>query len=89
MIQAASKEQNSVQIQEIQQFSKIAFHDHLWEAGTLSKFIDFWKLEIENNLLHVFSFFHKFSFKNNFCCLFILGCQISFLVLKIENCFWK
>ena len=44
MIQAASKEQNSIQIQVIQQFSKIAFQDHLWEAGTLSKFIEFWKL---------------------------------------------
>ena len=52
-------------------------------------FIDFWKLETENNLSYVFSFFHKLSFENSFCFLSILGCQTSFLVSKIENCFWK
>ena len=52
-------------------------------------FIDFWKLETENSLLYVFSFFHKLSFDNRFCFLSILGCQTSFLVSKIENCFWK
>ena len=51
--------------------------------------ICFWKLETENNLLHVFSFLHNLSFENSFCFLFILGCQTSFLVSKIENCFWK
>ena len=52
-------------------------------------FIDFWKLETENNLLHVFSFLHKLSFENSFCFLPVLSCQTSFLVSKIENCFWK
>ena len=52
-------------------------------------FIDFWKLQTENNLLHVFSFLHKLSFENSFCFLSILDCQTSFLVLKIENCFCK
>ena len=52
-------------------------------------FIDFWKLETENSLLHVFSFLHKLSFENNFCFLPVLSCQTSFLVSKIENCFWK
>ena len=52
-------------------------------------FIDFWKLETENNLLHIFSFLHKLNFENSFCFLLILSCQTSFLVLKIENCFWK
>ena len=65
-------------------------------------FIDFWKLETENTLLHVFSFLHKLNFENNvfsflhklnfensFCFLPILSCQTSFLVLKIENWFWK
>ena len=52
-------------------------------------FIDFWKLEIENSILHVFSFFHKLSFENSFYLLSILGCQASFLVSKIENCVWK
>ena len=52
-------------------------------------FIDFWKLETENSLLHVFSFLHKLSFENNFCFLLVLSCQTSFLVSKIENCFWK
>ena len=52
-------------------------------------FIDFWKLKTENNLLHVFSFLHKLNFENSFCFLPILSCQTSFLVLKIENCFWK
>ena len=52
-------------------------------------FIDFWKLETENNLLYVFSFLHKLIFENNFCFLSILSYQTSFLVSKIENCFWK
>ena len=52
-------------------------------------FIDFWKLETENSISHVFSFLHNLSFKNNFCFLSILGCQTRILVLKIENCFWK
>ena len=52
-------------------------------------FIDFWKLETENSLLHVFNFLHKLNFENSFCFLPILSCQTSFLVLKIENCFWK
>ena len=52
-------------------------------------FIDFWKLETENSLLYVFSFLHKLNFENSFCSLPILSCQTSFLVLKIENCFWK
>ena len=52
-------------------------------------FIDFWKLETENNLLHVFSFLHKLSFENIFYFLSILGSQTSFLVSKIENYFWK
>ena len=52
-------------------------------------FINFWKLKIENSLLHVFSFLHKLNFKNNFCFLSILSCQTSFLVLKIKNYFWK
>ena len=52
-------------------------------------FIDFWKLETENNLLHVFSFLHKLSFENSFYFLPVLSCQTSFLVSKIEICFWK
>ena len=52
-------------------------------------FIDFWKLKTENSILHVFSFLYKLSFKNSFCFLSILSCQTSFLVSKIENCFWK
>ena len=65
-------------------------------------FIDFWKLETENSLLHVFSFLHKLNFENNvfsflhklnfensFCFLPILSCQTSFSVLKIENWIWK
>ena len=52
-------------------------------------FIDFWKLEIENSILHVFNFLRKLSFENNLCFLSILSCQTSFLVLKIKNCFWK
>ena len=52
-------------------------------------FIDFWKLEIENSLLHVFNFLPKLNFENSFCFLSILDCQTSFLVLKIEKCFWK
>ena len=52
-------------------------------------FIDFWKLETENSILHVFSFFHKLSFENSFCFLPVLSCQTSFLVSKIENCFWN
>ena len=52
-------------------------------------FIDFWKLETENSILHVFSFLHKLNFENSFCFLPILSCQTSFSVLKIENCFWK
>ena len=52
-------------------------------------FIDFWKLETENSLLHVFSFLHKLSFENSFYFQPILGCQTSFLVSKIENNFWK
>ena len=52
-------------------------------------FIDFWKLETENSILHVFSFLHRLSFKNNFYFLSILGCQTNFLVSKVENCFWK
>ena len=52
-------------------------------------FINFWKLETENNFLHVFNFLYKLSFENSFCFLSILGCQTSFLVSKIENCFWK
>ena len=52
-------------------------------------FIDFWKLETENSILHVFSFLHKLSFENSFCFLPVLSCQTSFLVSKIENCFWK
>ena len=43
----------------------------------------------ENSLLHVFSFLHKLSFKNSICFLSIFSCQTSFLVSKIENCFWK
>ena len=41
-------------------------------------FIDFWKLEIENSILHVFSFFHKLSFEKSFCFLSILGYQTNF-----------
>ena len=52
-------------------------------------FIDFWKLETKNSILHVFSFLHKLSFENSFYFLPILSCQTSFLVSKIENCFWK
>ena len=56
-------------------------------------FIDFCKLETENNLLYVFCFLHKLSFENNFCFLSILNYQTSFLVSKIvskiENYFWK
>ena len=55
----------------------------------MSLFIDFWKLQTENSILHVFILFHKLSFENNFCFLSILGCQTSFLVSKLENCFWK
>ena len=47
-------------------------------------FINFWKLVTENNILHVFSFFHKLSFENSFCFLSILDCQTSFLVSKID-----
>ena len=52
-------------------------------------FIDFWKLQTENSLLHVFNFFHKLSFENSFCFLSILGYQTSFLVSKIEIFFLK
>ena len=52
-------------------------------------FIDFWKLETKNSILHVFSFLHKLSFENSFCFLLVLSCQSNFLVSKIENCFWK
>ena len=52
-------------------------------------FIDFWKLETENNLLHVFSFLHKLSFEYSFCFLPVLSCQTNVLVSKIENYFWK
>ena len=52
-------------------------------------FIDFWKLETENNFLHVFSFLYKLNFENSFCFLSILNYQTSFLVSKLENCFWK
>ena len=52
-------------------------------------FIDFWKLETENSILHVFSFLHKLSFEYSFCFLPVLSCQTSVLVSKIENCFWK
>ena len=52
-------------------------------------FTNFWKLETENNHLHVFSFFHKLGFENNFCFLSISGCQTNFLISKLENCFWK
>ena len=52
-------------------------------------FIDFWRLETKNSLLHVFSFLHKLSFENSFYFLSILSCQTNFLVSKIENCFWK
>ena len=52
-------------------------------------FIDFWKLETENSILHVFSFLHKLNFENSFCFLPILSCQTNFSVLKIENYFWK
>ena len=48
-------------------------------------FIDFWKLETENSVLHIFSFLHKLSFENSFCFLFILGCQTSFKVSKIKK----
>ena len=51
--------------------------------------IDFWKLKTKNSLLHVFNFLHKLSFENNFYFLSILGCQISFLIFKIKNCFGK
>ena len=30
-------------------------------------FFDFYKLETENSLLHVFNFLHKLSFESNFC----------------------
>ena len=50
-------------------------------------FIEFWKLEIENNFLHVFIFIHKLSFKNRFCFLSILNYQKNFLILKIKNYF--
>ena len=52
-------------------------------------FINFWKLKIENSILYIFGFLYKLSFENSFYFLFILGCQTSFLVSKIENCFWK
>ena len=39
--------------------------------------------------MHVFSFLHKLNSENSFCFLSILGCQTSFLVSKIKNCFWK
>ena len=52
-------------------------------------FINFWKLETENNILHVFSFLHKLNFENSFYFLPILSRQTSFLVLKIKNYFWK
>ena len=50
-----------------------------------------WLLKIRNwkQPLHVFSFLHKLSFENSFCFLSILSCQTSFLISKIENCFWK
>ena len=47
------------------------------------------KIKTWKQLLHVFSFLHKLNFENSFCFLPILSCQTSFLVLKIENCFWK
>ena len=52
-------------------------------------FIDFWKLETENSLLHVFSFLHKLSFENSFCFLPVFELPNKFFSLKIENCFWK
>ena len=50
-------------------------------------FINFWKLETENNILHVFSFLHKLSFENSFYFLSILGCQTSFFCLKNRKFF--
>jgi len=52
-------------------------------------FIGFWKLETKNSFLPIFNLLHKLSFENNFCFLFILDCQISFLISKIKNCFRK
>ena len=52
-------------------------------------FIDFWKIEIKNSILHVFNFFHKLSFDNSFCFLSILSCQTSFLNLKSRKLFLK
>ena len=48
-------------------------------------FINFWKLETENSILHIFSFFHKLSFEKSFFFFFlmyILDYKIIFLVLK-------
>ena len=44
-------------------------------------FIDFWKLEIENNILYVFSFFHEFweSF------LFLVHNGLSNKIFSLKN----
>ena len=52
-------------------------------------FINFWKLEIENSLLLIFSFLHKLSLITVFIFLSILDYQTSFLVSKIKKLFLK
>ena len=50
-------------------------------------FIDFWKLETEKSILHLF--LHKLSFENNFCFLFIFGLRNKCLSLKNRKLFLK
>ena len=48
-------------------------------------FIDFWKLEIENNFLYVFNSIHKLNFENDFYFLSILSYQTNFLSQKLKK----
>ena len=52
-------------------------------------FINFWKLEIENNLLHIFSFLHKLSFENIFLFFVYFGLPNKFFSLKNRKLFLK
>ena len=52
-------------------------------------FINFWKLEIKNSILHIFSFFfYKFSFENSFFLVYF-GLPNKFFSLKNRNLFLK
>ena len=52
-------------------------------------FIDFWKLQTENSLLHVFNFLHKLGFENIF--LFSIHFELpnKFFSFKYRKMFLK